>query len=69
MISIYPKSAFVGLQKNITEFCSGMIGWSASSLLVFLKQINLIAKDLYILNPSISLMINRHFPGIHTLFF
>lgn len=57
MISVYPKSAFVGLQKNITEFCSGMIGWRASRLLVFLKQIHLIAKDLYTLSPSISLMI------------
>lgn len=57
MISIYPKSVFVGLQKNRTEFCSGMVGWSASSLLVFLKQINPIAKDLCTLNPSISLMI------------
>lgn len=59
MISIYPKSAFVGLQKTITVLCSGMVGWSASSLLVlvFLKQINLIAKDLCTLNPSISLMI------------
>lgn len=59
MISIYPKSAFVGLQRTITELCSGMVGWSASSLLVlvFLKQINLIAKDLCTLNPSICLMI------------
>lgn len=57
MISIYPKSAFVGLQKTITELCSGMVGWSASCLLVFLKQINLVAKDLCTLNPSISLMI------------
>lgn len=63
MISICPKSAFVGLQKSITELCSGMVGWSASSLLVFLKQINLIAKDLCILNPSISLTIQKTFSG------